>query len=326
MNMIYPLKFQPVCKDKVWGGHKLKQKYNKPVGDLPNCGESWEISGIEGSMSVVANGALEENDLGDLIEILMGELLGDKVFEKYGYQFPMLVKMIDTLDVLSVQVHPNDEMALKAHNCPGKEEMWYILDAGPEAEMFIGFNQNLTKELFLRHLNGGTLKTVLNVIKPQKGDVYHIKPGCIHAIGKDVTLIEIQQSSDITYRLYDWDRPGADGRPRELHLEKGLEALDYKELKEIKVPYQIKPGLRVPIVEAGAFSVNLLELDTQSEFDYNHLDSFVILSLAEGSIQIEYSGNKLNVDKGESVLIPSECGAFIVMPQKGTRILESYCK
>lgn len=325
MNNLYPLKFQAICKDKVWGGQKLKQFYNKAVEGLPNCGESWEISGIKGDMSVVSNGFLEENDLGELIEIYMGELLGDKVFDQYGEQFPLLVKMIDTEDALSVQVHPDDAMAGRLHQSLGKEEMWYVLEAGPGAEIIAGFNQEVTKELFLEHLEKGTLKSLMNVVEPRPGDVFHIKPGCIHAIGKNITLIEIQQSSDVTYRIYDWDRPGSDGKPRELHLEQGLQALDYAPMKEPVLSYVSMPGVRNPLVEAASFTVNLLEMNEPSGFDYSQLDSFVILSVAEGKIRLHNDDFSVEAVKGESILIPAECDSFTMSPEKGTKVLEAYC-
>ena len=201
--MLYPLKFQPILKDKIWGGQKLQQILNKPTSST-EAGESWEISDVEGDTSVVSNGTMAGTSLKSLMELHTTDLLGHKNFQQFGTKFPLLIKFIDAKSDLSVQLHPNDALAKARHNSFGKTEMWYVVQADPDSNLIVGFNQPMTKELYLKHLEAKTLESILNFDTVEAGDTYFIEVGRIHAIGAGVLLAEIQQTSDITYRVYDW--------------------------------------------------------------------------------------------------------------------------
>ena len=197
--MLYPLKFSPILKDKIWGGTKLKTLFNKPATS-DHLGESWELSGYEGDESVVTNGFLAGNNLAELLEVYMGDLVGDRVFERYGHTFPLLFKLIDANDNLSIQVHPNDETARARHDSLGKTEMWYVVDADPGAELIIGFAHDSSKEEYSQAVERGEVERLLQHVPVQRGDVFFIPAGLVHAIGRGVVVAEIQESSDITYR------------------------------------------------------------------------------------------------------------------------------
>ncbi|MBT6765533.1 MAG: class I mannose-6-phosphate isomerase, partial [Prolixibacteraceae bacterium] len=203
MNGLYPLKFKPIYHEKIWGGDRLQKVLNKDFGNLPNCGESWEVSGVEGHISVVGNDFLAGNSLQDLVEIYMGDLVGDKVYKKFGIEFPLLIKFIDAEQDLSIQVHPNDELSKKRHNAYGKTEMWYVVDADKGALINSGFNQEVSKKKYLEYFNKGKLTDLLCFEKVNKGDVFFIPAGRVHAIGKGILVAEIQQTSDVTYRIFD---------------------------------------------------------------------------------------------------------------------------
>ena len=228
MNKLYPLKFKNIFKDKIWGGQKINTILGKDYTPLSNCGEMWVVSGVEGNQSIVENGFLAENELNEVVEIYMGDLVGEEVYEKYGNEFPVLIKFIDANDFLSIQVHPDDNLAKKRHAGNGKTEMWYIVEASPEAELISGFSKKVDKETYLEHLQNKTLKEILNFERVKAGDVFYMPAGRVHAIGPGILLAEIQQTSDITYRIYDWDRLGVDGSLRELHTDLALDAIDFE--------------------------------------------------------------------------------------------------
>ena len=204
MNL-YPLTFTPIFKERIWGGEKLQKELQKPVNQ-PLIGESWEISTVKGDISIINNGHLRGTSLQALIEESPEALLGTKVYKQFGKDFPLLIKFIDAAQDLSIQVHPNDELAKKRHNSFGKTEMWYIMDSAPEASIIIGFNKDVTQEEYQKYLSEKTLTQLLNYEKISRGDMFFILAGKIHAIGAGVLLAEIQQTSDITYRVYDFDR------------------------------------------------------------------------------------------------------------------------
>ncbi len=324
MHTLYPLKFVPILKQKVWGGQGFFALFQKGSGsDLP-WGESWELSGVPENVSVVQNGFLKGNNLADLLEVYMGDLVGEKVFATYGSRFPLLVKLIDTREPLSVQVHPDDAMAIRKHGYSGKSEMWYVIHAEPGAEIFAGFNRDMEKEDLVRRLEEGSLREVLNVEKAVAGDVFYIPSGRIHAIGAGITLCEIQQSSDITYRIYDWGRTDAGGQARELHTALALEALDYKRCPEVKTQYEIRDGGSTPLVASPHFTTNLLTIGQKTGVDHFYLDSFVVYVCLEGALSIDYGEGKLRVGKGETVLMPAEIKTLELLPEGACRILETY--
>ena len=321
---LYPLKFKPILKDKIWGGTKLRDVLGKNATD--KAGESWEISGYEGDISIVQNGFLAGNSLQELAEIYMGDLLGDTIYDRFGVEFPLLVKFIDATDVLSVQVHPDDAMAAEEHNLNGKTEMWYIVESD-KAQLIVGFNREMDREQYLQHLKGGTLKEILNYEKVAPGDIYFMPAGRIHAISAGVLLAEIQQTSDLTYRIYDWDRTDERGKSRELHTELALEAIDFKKPSSYKTDYSLLDNSTVTAVDSPFFTTSVIHLDQPVEKDYNLIDSFVIYMCMEGAAGITYGKGEVElIKKGETVLIPAELKNLAIVPTETTTLLEVYIK
>ncbi|MDQ2177499.1 type I phosphomannose isomerase catalytic subunit [Marinifilum sp. D714] len=324
---LYPLKFQPILKDKIWGGSKLKTVLNKDFSPLPNAGESWEISGVEGDISVVSNGNLAGNNLEELIEVYMGDLVGDKVYDQFGMEFPLLIKFIDANDVLSIQVHPDDELSKERHNAFGKTEMWYVIEADKGSELIVGFNQEVDKAKYVSKLEEGKLEEILNNEPVKKGSCFFIPAGRVHAIGKGILLAEIQQTSDVTYRMYDWNRTDDQGNPRELHTELAVDAIDYSFEKKYRTDYETEINKTQELVRCPYFTTNTLEFDKQIEKDYSQLDSFVIYMCLDGNFTIESEdGITTEVAKGETVLIPAALENVILFPKGKTEILEVYIK
>jgi mannose-6-phosphate isomerase len=324
MNL-YPLKFTSIPKEKVWGGNRLNTILNKEFNPTDKIGESWEISGLEGDISVVKNGFLEGNDLEELIEIYMGELVGDKVYDLFGLEFPLLIKFIDANENLSIQVHPDNEFALEKHKAYGKTEMWYIIDAEKNSELLLGFNQPMDKNLFLDAIQNGALPELINKEKAEANSCYLIPAGRIHATGKGVLFAEIQQTSDITYRIYDWDRHDAKGHARELHLDLAKEALDYTFEKKHKADFESKINESSEIIKCPFFTINIVEFNKTIEKDYFQLDSFVIYICLEGNciIQVE-NEESVSLTKGETVLIPASLKNLNLKPNTNTKLLEVF--
>lgn len=327
MSSLYPLKFKPFFLEKMWGGNRINTVLNKDYGNKPNCGESWELSGVEGYDSMVENGFLKGNSLSELIEIYMGELVGDKVYEKFGTEFPLLIKFIDAQDDLSIQVHPNDKLSKKRHQAFGKTEMWYVVDAEKGALINSGFNQPVTKQQYLEHVENGTLTDVLKFDEAHVGDVFFIPAGRIHAIGKGAMVAEIQQTSDVTYRISDYNRTDANGNLRELHTELALEAIDFSYLDDYKTKYTIQENQSVELVSCKYFTTNILEFNQPVEKDYFELDSFVIYITLEGNFEIESLAGIEKVGKGETVLIPADLNSLKLNPiSSSVKLLEVFIK
>jgi len=327
MNSLYPLKFKPILKNKIWGGSRLKTVLNKNADDHNKVGESWEVSSVEGELSVVANGFLAENNIEELIEIYMGDLVGESVYERFGTQFPLLIKFIDANDYLSIQVHPDDELADERHGSSGKTEMWYIIDAVKDAELIVGFNQQMDKAKYLSYFGSGRLRDIVNFEKVQPGDVFFMPAGRIHATGPGILFAEIQQTSDITYRIYDWDRLGDDGKPRELHTELAVDAIDYEFHNSFKTAYQVLKNKSSEIVKCPYFTTNFLNFDKPLELEYHWLDSFVIYMAMEGSATIRFDTDEtpVKISKGETVLIPADLKEIRLIPEtENVKILEVY--
>ncbi|WP_159522771.1 type I phosphomannose isomerase catalytic subunit [Sunxiuqinia indica] len=325
MKSLYPLKFKSQFMDKIWGGNKIKTHLGKDFGNLPNCGESWEISGVQDHVSVVENGFLAGNSLEELIEIYMGELVGDKVYEKFGVEFPLLIKFIDANDDLSIQVHPDDELSKKRHQAFGKTEMWYVMQADKGAKLNLGFKSELTQDQYLEKFNAGQLMEILNFEEVSEGDVLFMPAGRVHAIGRGVMVAEIQQTSDVTYRIYDYDRKDAQGNGRELHTELALDAIDFAVPESYKTDYTPKQNEPVEVVTCDYFTTNVLELDQKLERDFHKKDTFVIYICLEGDLEIEYQEGLETVKKGDTILVPAALEHFILTPQsKGVKLLEVY--
>ena len=321
--MLYPLKFSPILKDKIWGGTKLKSLFNK-TAQTDKLGESWELSGYEGDESVVTNGFLEGNNLTELIEIYMGELLGDKLYDEYGLSFPLLFKLIDANENLSIQVHPGDEVAAERHNSYGKTEMWYVVDAEPGAELIIGFTKDCTREEYLEALHTDKVEDLLQKVPVTKGDVFFIPAGRVHAIGKGVVVAEIQQSSDITYRIYDYKRKDDQGNERELHTEQALDVINFEASKNPKTDYKVQLNEIVPLVECEYFTTNMIRFDAPVTRNFGTIDSFVAYMCLEGNMVIESGTEKINVKKGDTLLIPASLNEIGLIPDGEVTLLEVY--
>lgn len=326
-NQLYPLKFSPVLKDKIWGGSKINRVLGIDFSPLPNCGEAWVVSGVEGNQTPVINGFLAGNELNELVEIYMGDLVGDFVFQRFGNEFPILVKFIDAAEYLSIQVHPDDELAAKRGIGNGKSEMWYILDADKNSELISGFSRKVDKETYLKNLNDKTLKDILNVEKVDKGDVFYMPAGRVHAIGPGIFLAEIQQTSDTTYRIYDWDRVDDAGNSRELHTEEAFDAIDFNVYDDYKAAYEKKHNETANLVTSPYFVTNIIELDQALAKDYSELDSFVILLCIEGMVTLVHGGNnetQVKLKMGQSVLVPARLDRIDIVPEMASKLLEVY--
>ncbi|WP_099290015.1 type I phosphomannose isomerase catalytic subunit [Butyricimonas sp. Marseille-P3923] len=320
--MLYPLKFHPILKKKIWGGERLSYKSEQHEESI---GESWEISAVEDNISVVSNGILADNDLQELIEVYMGDLVGDRVYEKFGVEFPLLIKYIDANDDLSIQVHPDDETAKERHNAYGKTEMWYIADAEKDASLIMGFNKETDKAEYLQALHSNKLMDILNTEKVKKGDSFFIPAGLVHAIGKGCYIAEIQQTSDITYRIYDYNRKDAEGHTRELHTDLATDVIDYHYYPKHKVDYTPHDNKSVQLVKCPYFTTNLLVFDRDIEKEYVHLDSFVIYMCIQGKFTISTGEcDPVMVNKGETVLVPACFKNVTLYPDEVSRVLEIY--
>ena len=324
MQSLYPLKFQPILKDRIWGGRRLQTVLNKNLEGHEKVGESWEISGVEGNLSVVSNGFLQGNNLEGLIEVYMGDILGDRVFEQYGLEFPLLLKYIDASEILSVQVHPDDALAEKRHGSNGKTEMWYVIDAFPESEIITGFNREMSRESYLEHLNNGKLTEILNTEKASAGDVFYIPAGRVHATGAGILLAEIQQTSDITYRIYDWDRTGENGKGRELHTQLALDALDFRYQPPYKTSYQRAKNKAVSLVQSPYFTSSLLELDQAHLRDFHTIDSFMVFMCLEGTGELQYGSGEETIETGDTLLVPASLEVVNLIPQPFLKVMEVY--
>ena len=322
--MLYPIKFHPILKEKIWGGNKLKTILNK-LTETENVGESWEISTVGDDVSIVYNGEFAGRTLNDLIKEYKGELLGKKIYKEFGDQFPLLIKFIDAKEDLSVQLHPDDELAKKRHNSFGKTEMWYVVQSDPDAKLIVGFNKDTTKEEYEDFLRKKEITKLLNFEKISKGDSYFIKAGRIHAIGAGSLIAEIQQTSDITYRVYDWDRKDSEGNERELHTDLALEALDFKADASFKLEYNEDNNKVNNLISGTYFTTSVIEVEDSFQRDYKDLDSFKILMCVEGNGTINTQGHSLSVSLGETILIPAVVKDVLIKSTTQTiKLLEVY--
>ncbi|MCI4442040.1 MAG: class I mannose-6-phosphate isomerase [Lentimicrobium sp.] len=316
---IYPLQFAPILKERIWGGTKLQSFLNKPIiSDI--TGESWEISTVEGDVSVVSNGILAGKSLNELIDSNPEDFLGTDVYKRFGKQFPLLFKYLDAHEDLSIQVHPNDELAKKRHNSFGKTEMWYVLQADKDSELIVGFKEDSNPAEYLENLKNKTLLSILDNVKVEVGDVFFLETGTVHAIGAGLVIAEIQQTSDITYRLYDFDRVDAAGNHRELHVDLALDAINYKKIDTHK-KYNKDLNQSNFMVDCPYFTTNFLPLDGKIEVNKTG-KTFTVYMCVEGNFDIEYNNIKFQYKKGDTVLIPAAMKAFILNGKAS--ILEIY--
>lgn len=325
-NELYPLIFEPVLKEKVWGGHKLYERFHK--GDdasLPDrqagakVGESWEIADLQEGQSIVKEGALSGRTLHEVIEMNPDGLLGKRVHKRFGTDFPLLIKFIDATKDLSIQVHPSDE------NSPtgtGKTEMWYIMQADPGAELTVGFVPGMTREKFEKHIKDDTVEEAMNTHEVNAGDSYFIHSGRIHAIGGGIVLAEIQQTSDVTYRVYDYNRPDDNGNMRELHIKESLDVLEYKDTQDFRLDYDRKPNAVQTLKHHKYFKTDWLEIKG-APHKITRDDSFTIIIVVAGKISYTYDGENHELLAGTSFLIPAACKE-VVLNASEAEILEVY--
>lgn len=322
MSSLYPLKFKPIFKEKIWGGNKIKTVLELDYGDLPNCGEVWVISGVEGNKSVVENGFLKDNELNELVEVYMGDFVGEKIFDRFGNEFPLLIKFIDANDWLSVQVHPDDALAASRKVGMGKTEMWYTLGADENTQLISGFNREMNKETYLEQINNGALKDILNYEGVKKDDVFFMPAGRVHAIGPGMLLAEIQQTSDTTYRIYDWDRLDDNGNPRELHTDEALDAIDFKKHDSYRTQYNTEINSTNEIINCDKFITNIVTFNKPISKDIEALDSFIIYMGIEGSTILVWDNGEIKINIGEAIIVPASMSQIDLIPKTKSKLLE----
>jgi mannose-6-phosphate isomerase len=324
MSDLYPLKFETVLKEKVWGGDALATRFNKRANESLSIGESWELSAVAENQSVVSNGFLAGNNIEELIEVYMGDITGDSIFEKFGNEFPLLIKFIEAREDLSIQVHPNNDLARKRHNAYGKTEMWYILESKPGSKIYTGFKDGVTKEIYEEAVKKGSIDKLLNIETAEPGDAFFTPAGRVHAIGAGIVLVEIQQTSDITYRIFDWNRKNTGKEKRELHTDLALEAIDFKQSGKNKIRVEPVINKSENLVSCEFFNTDILTFNRPLEKEYYSNDSFVVYICIEGEFLICWDGNSDKVTKGETVLLPAMIKEVILKPIIEARLLEVY--
>lgn len=317
---LYPLKFTPILKEKVWGGVKLAELFKKE--NQGPIGESWELSGVEENVSKVANGPLKNSLITNLIEEYKDDLVGGKVYQEFGNKFPLLFKFIDAHEDLSVQLHPDDHLASNRHSSFGKTEMWYIIQAEKDGRLILGFNQKMDEAIYKKSIASNSITNILHSETVKKGDVFFIAPGTVHAIGAGVVLAEIQQTSDITYRIYDWDRPDTSGKLRELHQDLAIEAINYNSL-HAKVSYSDIENEIVLLKRSTYFETNKLRITKNISRDLSQIDSFIVYMCVDGAAILECATETIRITAGETILIPA-CIPHLQLKSKDATFLEVY--
>jgi mannose-6-phosphate isomerase len=324
MTELYPLKFEPILKDKIWGGNSLVKNWGKKADLSRMIGESWDLSAVQGNLSVVSNGFLAGNNIEEIIEVYMGDITGDAVFEKYGIEFPLLIKLIEAKQDLSVQVHPDDKIARERHNAYGKTEMWYILESEPSSKIYSGFTRPVTKDIFKNALSDREIINLLNAESTEYGDIFFTPAGRIHAIGAGNILAEIQQTSDITYRIFDWDRKENKGKSRDLHIDLALDAIDYNASGKCKIKKELTADKTENLVSCPYFHTNILQFGSLIRKDFNFIDSFIIYICISGQFIIHFDNGAEIVTKGETVLLPAMITNVVLEPRPQAKVLEVF--
>ena len=320
---LYPLQFTPLYKYRIWGGEKLKTKLNKKYTE-ENIGESWEVSDVSGDETVVSEGPLKGKTLRDLVNQYKGDFVGNAVYEKFGEEFPLLIKFIDAKTPLSIQVHPSNEVAKERHNSFGKNEMWYVMQADKDAELIVGFDEKINTDDYKTHLKNNTILNVMHHETVQKGDTFYIPTGRVHAIGAGVLLAEIQQTSDVTYRIYDYDRVDfKTGEKRELHNNLAIDVIDYEVHANYKTNYSLDKNVSNTLVHSPYFRTNILDINSRVEKDYSAIDSFIIYMCVEGTVDVISEGETYTINNGETLLVPAALNT-ITLKAGNAKILEVY--
>ena len=322
---MYPLKFEPILKQTLWGGDKIIP-FKHLNSDLKGVGESWEISGVEDNESIVANGADKGLNLTEMVKKYREELVGEANYARFGNTFPLLIKFIDAKQDLSIQVHPTDELAKKRHNSLGKTEMWYVVGADKGAKLRSGFSQQITPKEYKERVYNHTITDVLQEYEIHPGDVFFLPAGRVHSIGAGAFIAEIQETSNITYRIYDFNRKDANGKTRELHTELAQEAINYEVLNDYRTEYQPEENEPVELVACPHFTTSLYDMTEEISCDYSELDSFVIFICMEGACTIkDNEGHSLDVRAGETILLPATTQSVTITPINGrVKLLETY--
>lgn len=324
--MLYPLTFKPILKKVIWGGSDICPfKGISPVQE--GIGESWELSHVEGDYSIVADGELANKSLDDLIKSYGKDLLGEHVIERFGTRFPLLIKFIDARDNLSIQVHPNDELAKERHNSFGKTEMWYVIKASKDAMLYSGFSKQSDPEDYVKRVKENTIMDALQRYDVQEGDVFFLPAGRVHAIGSGCFIAEIQQTSNITYRIYDYNRKDKNGNTRELHTELAKDAIDYTLYPDYRTHYKAHSNATVNLADCKYFTTNLIDMDAMMTRDFSNLDSFVVYICMEGNATITDNNNQsVTVHQGQTVLIPANTESVTIAPSPKAKFMEAYIK
>ncbi len=327
--MLYPLKFKPRVKERIWGGQAILKKKGRAASRLAKdklYGESWDLSSVKGDVSVVSNGFLKGNSLEEVIEVYMGELMGEENFERYGIGFPLLVKYLDCNDKLSVQVHPDDALAMERHDSFGKTEAWYVVDCKPGAAIYLGFKDlKITREEYIAAVAESRLADLLNRVEVKPGDVFFIPAGAVHALGAGIEVVEVQQTSDVTYRIYDWDRVDASGKGRELHTALAVDAIDFEADAELlHRKYDLAKGGEAKVIESPYFTMVLHDVTGEKSLERSDIDSFIIFIALKGDATVVADGNEEALAEGEVMLIPAE--TYDVTIKGNAQIMEVYVK
>lgn len=323
-KQLYPLTFKPLLKSIIWGGQDIRP-FKGLAPDNDTIGESWEISHVPNNFSVVAQGALEGQDLDQIITKYGAQLVGEQVLQRFGQRFPLLIKFIDAQQPLSLQVHPNDKLAQARHNSFGKTEMWYIVKASPEAKLYSGFKHQSSPQDYVQRIENNSIEEVLQEYNVKAGDVFYLPAGRVHAIGAGCFVAEIQQTSDITYRIYDYDRTDAQGNKRELHTELAKDAIDYQLEADYQTHYKTELNMPTHLVTSPYFETNLLHLSQPLSRDWSKLDSFVIYIVMEGRLILkDDQGYEVKLQQGQSVLVPAITQHLELCPLGECRLLETY--
>lgn len=322
---MYPLKFEPILKQTLWGGEKIIP-FKHLNETLSNVGESWEVSAVEGSESVVANGPEKGMTLPEMVRRYKEELVGEANYARFGEKFPLLIKFIDAKLDLSIQVHPDDALAKKRHNSFGKNEMWYVISADPGAKLISGFSQEITPKEYKERVHDGTFAEVLQSCAIQPGDVFYVPAGRVHGIGAGAFVAEIQQTSDITYRIYDYNRKDKNGKTRELHTAQAVDAINFADVQDdFRTAYDHVQNEPVEVVACPYFTTSVYDMTEEITCDYSELDSFVIFICVEGSCRLtDNENNEIALRAGETVLLPATTQNITIVPDQHVKLLETY--
>ena len=322
---MYPLKFEPILKQTLWGGEKIIP-FKHLNETLSNVGESWEVSAVEGSESVVANGPEKGMTLPEMVRRYKEELVGEANYARFGEKFPLLIKFIDAKLDLSIQVHPDDALAKKRHNSFGKNEMWYVISADPGAKLISGFSQEITPKEYKERVHDGTFAEVLQSCAIQPGDVFYVPAGRVHGIGAGAFVAEIQQTSDITYRIYDYNRKDKNGKTRELHTAQAVDAINFADVQDdFRTAYDHVQNEPVEVVACPYFTTSVYDMTEEITCDYSELDSFVIFICVEGSCCLtDNENNEIFLQAGETVLLPATTQNITIVPDQHVKLLETY--